>query len=182
MAPGLRVVEVSALKVSDIDSKRMLLRIERGKGGRYRNAMLPDGLLLLLRDWWRAGRQQGIRTPRLPAPDSRARRKGHLERARRLLNVAPPPADEPTDDADGRLNSATWKDAQNLPLQRADGFWVWDARVEMMSNQGWSVALWAKNLTDERYVVHSTSLISLGFGSRIYGAPRTYGLTLSKRF
>ena len=60
---GLRVAEVSALKVSDIDSKRMLLRIERGKGGRYRNAMLPEGLLLLLRDWWRAGRQQGILVP-----------------------------------------------------------------------------------------------------------------------
>ena len=60
---GLRVSEVAALKVSDIDSKRMLLRIERGKGGRYRNAMLPNGLLLLLRDWWRAGRQQGLMLP-----------------------------------------------------------------------------------------------------------------------
>ncbi len=57
---GLRVAEVSALKVSDIDSTRMLLRIERGKGGRYRNAMLPEGLLPLLRDWWRAGRQLGV--------------------------------------------------------------------------------------------------------------------------
>lgn len=57
---GLRVSEVAALKVTDVDSKRMLLRIERGKGGRYRNAMLPNGLLLLLRDWWRAGRQQGL--------------------------------------------------------------------------------------------------------------------------
>ena len=57
---GLRVAEVSALKVSDIDSERMLLRIERGKGGRYRNAMLPNGLLVLLREWWRAGRQQGV--------------------------------------------------------------------------------------------------------------------------
>ncbi|MGQ2931007.1 MAG: tyrosine-type recombinase/integrase, partial [Sphingopyxis sp.] len=60
---GLRVAEVAALKIGDVDSKRMLLRIERGKGGRYRNAMLPDGLLLLLRDWWRAGRQQGILVP-----------------------------------------------------------------------------------------------------------------------
>ena len=60
---GLRVAEVSALKVTDIDSKRMLLRIERGKGERYRNAMLPEGLLLLLRDWWRAGRQQGVLFP-----------------------------------------------------------------------------------------------------------------------
>jgi integrase/recombinase XerD len=57
---GLRAAEVSHLKVSDIDSKRMLLRIERGKGGRYRNAMLPEGLLILLREWWRAGRQQGV--------------------------------------------------------------------------------------------------------------------------
>ena len=57
---GLRVAEVSMLKVSDLNSERRLLRIERGKGGRYRNAMLPEGLLVLLREWWRAGRQQGV--------------------------------------------------------------------------------------------------------------------------
>jgi integrase/recombinase XerD len=38
----------------------MLLRVERGKGGRYRNAMLPAGLLALLREWWRVGRQEGV--------------------------------------------------------------------------------------------------------------------------
>ncbi|MBB5535707.1 hypothetical protein GGD55_002411 [Rhizobium giardinii] len=42
---GLRVAEVSMLKVADVDSERMLLRVERGKGGRYRNAMLSEGLL-----------------------------------------------------------------------------------------------------------------------------------------
>lgn len=57
---GLRVAEVSALKVRDVDSERMLLRVERGKGGQYRNAMLPADLLMLLRQWWRAGRQQGV--------------------------------------------------------------------------------------------------------------------------
>jgi site-specific recombinase XerD len=57
---GLRVAEVAALKVSDINSERMLLRVERGKGGRYRNAMLPEGLLALLREWWKAGRQEGV--------------------------------------------------------------------------------------------------------------------------
>ena len=57
---GLRVAEVSALKVTDIDSERMLIRVERGKGGRYRNAMLPDDLLILLRQWWKVGRQQGV--------------------------------------------------------------------------------------------------------------------------
>ena len=48
------------LKVSDVDSERMLLRVERGKGGRYRNAILPADLLTLLREWWKAGRQQGV--------------------------------------------------------------------------------------------------------------------------
>ncbi|NVN38435.1 tyrosine-type recombinase/integrase [Komagataeibacter swingsii] len=60
---GLRVAEVAALKISDIDSARMLLRVERGKGGRYRNAMLPADLLPLLREWWKLGRQQGVMHP-----------------------------------------------------------------------------------------------------------------------
>jgi site-specific recombinase XerD len=57
---GLRVAEVTALKVKDIDSERMLIRVEGGKGGRYRNALLSPDLLLLLRQWWQAGRQQGV--------------------------------------------------------------------------------------------------------------------------
>jgi site-specific recombinase XerD len=57
---GLRVAEVAALKVSDIDSERMLLRVERGKGGRYRNAMMSNDLLAVLRAWWKAGHQQGV--------------------------------------------------------------------------------------------------------------------------
>jgi integrase/recombinase XerD len=55
--------EVSALKVRDIDSERMLLRVERGKGGQYRNAMLSADLLTLLRQWWKVGRQQGVMHP-----------------------------------------------------------------------------------------------------------------------
>jgi site-specific recombinase XerD len=55
---GLRVSEVVALKVSDIDSERKTLRIEQGKGQRDRFAMLSPQLLELLRDWWRAARPQ----------------------------------------------------------------------------------------------------------------------------
>jgi integrase/recombinase XerD len=55
---GLRVSEVVALKVSDIDSERMLLRIEQGKRRKDRLAMLSPQLLELLRDWWRVGRPQ----------------------------------------------------------------------------------------------------------------------------
>jgi integrase/recombinase XerD len=57
---GLRVSEVAGLKVADIDSERMLIRVERGKGGRDRNAMLAADLLTLLREWWKLGRQQGV--------------------------------------------------------------------------------------------------------------------------
>lgn len=57
---GLRVAEVSTLKIGDVDSERMLIRVERGKGGQYRNAMLPADLLALLRQWWQVGRRQGV--------------------------------------------------------------------------------------------------------------------------
>jgi len=60
---GLRVAEVAALKVGDIDSERTLIRVERGKGGRYRNAMLSPDLLTLLRAWWKEGHRQGAMLP-----------------------------------------------------------------------------------------------------------------------
>ena len=46
------------MKVSDIDSERMTLRVEQGKGQRDRYVMLSPQLLGLLRDWWRAARPQ----------------------------------------------------------------------------------------------------------------------------
>jgi integrase/recombinase XerD len=56
---GLRVSEVVALKVADIDSTRMLLRVEKGKGQRDRYALLPPILLERLRTWWRYARAEG---------------------------------------------------------------------------------------------------------------------------
>ena len=56
---GLRAAEVVALKVSDIDSKRMLIRVEQGKGRKDRNVMLSPHLLEVLRAWWKAARPQG---------------------------------------------------------------------------------------------------------------------------
>lgn len=57
---GLRASEVAKLRVSDVDGERMLLRVECGKGGGHRNAMLPKDLLSLLRAWWKEGRDQGV--------------------------------------------------------------------------------------------------------------------------
>lgn len=56
---GLRASEVIALKVGDIDSQRMTLRIEQGKGRKDRYAMLSPVLLERLRVWWRVARAQG---------------------------------------------------------------------------------------------------------------------------
>jgi len=58
-ATGLRISEVVSLKVTDIDSQRMTLRVEQGKGQKDRYAMLAPLLLERLRVWWRVARAQG---------------------------------------------------------------------------------------------------------------------------
>src|SRR3954452_9811023 len=56
---GLRVSEITNLKVADIDSARMLIRVEQGKGRKDRFVMLSPDLLDLLRQWWRVKRPRG---------------------------------------------------------------------------------------------------------------------------
>ena len=56
---GLRASEVISLKVGDVDSTRMTLRIQQGKGGKDRYAMLSPVMLERLRTWWRVARAQG---------------------------------------------------------------------------------------------------------------------------
>jgi len=85
---GLRVSEVVALKAGDIDSERMLLRVERGKGGKDRYAMLSPQLLELRRAWWREGRRRSLLLPggwlfpgRTPVEPLSARQLGRVVRA-----------------------------------------------------------------------------------------------------
>ena len=56
---GLRASEVVSLKIEDIDSTRMVIRVEQGKGRKDRYVMLSPYLLDLLRAWWRAARPRG---------------------------------------------------------------------------------------------------------------------------
>lgn len=63
---GLRASEVCNLKVKDIDSQRMLIHVDDGKGGRDRKAMLAPSLLVLLREYWRESRPEGWLFPGKP--------------------------------------------------------------------------------------------------------------------
>jgi integrase/recombinase XerD len=57
-AGGLRVTEATRLKVSDIDSQRMVLRVDQGKGQKDRDVMLSPRLLEMLREWWKVARPE----------------------------------------------------------------------------------------------------------------------------
>lgn len=55
-AAGLRLSEAISLKPTHIDSQRMVIRVEQGKGQKDRYVMLSPRLLDILRDWWRSER------------------------------------------------------------------------------------------------------------------------------
>jgi len=64
---GLRVSEVVHLKVSDIDSQRMVIRVQQGKGAKDRYTLLAQRTLEVLRDYWRAYRPEEWLFPGQPA-------------------------------------------------------------------------------------------------------------------
>lgn len=79
---GLRGGEVVMLRVGDIDSERMLIRVEMGKGRKDRHAMLSPQLLELLRAWWLQCRSRGWlfpgRDPLLPITTRQLNRVCHM--------------------------------------------------------------------------------------------------------
>jgi integrase/recombinase XerD len=88
-AAGLRVSEVVHLRPTDIDSRRMVIRVDQGKGQRDRYVMLSPTLLDTLRDWWRVDRprrwlfpgesaDQPITTHAVREACQRARRRSQL--------------------------------------------------------------------------------------------------------
>lgn len=52
-ATGIRRTEASLLKVSDIDSERMVIHVRQGKGSRDRHVPMTPKLLEVLREYWR---------------------------------------------------------------------------------------------------------------------------------
>jgi site-specific recombinase XerD len=62
-ATGMRVSEVTRLLLTDIDSQRMMIRVEQGKGRKDRYVMLSSSLLVTLREYWRELKPRGFLFP-----------------------------------------------------------------------------------------------------------------------
>ncbi len=83
-----------------------------------------------------------------------------------------------------------WEDEIRRDLQGTlalftDSYWNVDARVAVESaDKKWSVALWARNLTDETYFSEAYQVLGFGFyiAAANYNYPRTYGITLGRNF
>lgn len=82
-AGGLRISEACRLRPEDIDSKRMLLHVCAGKGGRDRYTVLSERLLAFLRDYYRAYRPKGWLFP-----GKTAEKHASAETSRRVFKAA----------------------------------------------------------------------------------------------
>jgi len=136
---GLRASEIISLKLGDIDSARMVIRVEQGKGRKDRYVMLSQHLLDLLRAWWRVGRPQGwlfpgqnpVNPPTHAASaqpgrsrrgaDGRDRQARPSAHAAALLRHAPPRAEDryPRDPGTARVQETRYDGA--LHARRPQG-------------------------------------------------------------
>ena len=77
-----------------------------------------------------------------------------------------------------------YRDAQNSEILKADSAWDIGANVSLMNEEdGWNISAWGKNLTDEETITFGFD--SSGFSGnwgRSYNMPRTFGVSLTKRF
>jgi site-specific recombinase XerD len=91
-AAGLRVSEAVALTPPAIDSKRMVLRVEQGKGQKDRYTMLSPKLLEILRAWWRVERPKDWLFPGdIPGQHiSRYAVEQECQKARRICKIPKP--------------------------------------------------------------------------------------------
>jgi integrase/recombinase XerD len=91
-AAGLRISEVTRLKITDIDSQRMMLRIEQGKGQKDRYVMLSPHLLDVLRAYWKDTRPTTWLFPGDPPsrPISKDAVEQACQKARRISGIKKP--------------------------------------------------------------------------------------------
>ncbi len=83
---------------------------------------------------------------------------------------------------DGRYQDETYHNALNEAFSESDNYWVLNARVSVYLQDGWEFTAWGKNIDDDEYMTQFSNNLALGNGSRVHGAPRTYGFTATKHF
>ncbi len=117
---GLRASEVVNLKLGDIDSARMIIRVEQGKGRKDRHVMLSPHLLELLRNYYREARPQGWLFPGQNPLNPVTTRQ--LNRACRTARAAAGLAKRVTPHTVNRRSNVT-PDRRSIltPFARADG-------------------------------------------------------------
>ncbi len=96
---GLRASEVCNLKIGDIDSDRMLIHVEQGRGRKDRKVMLSPALLQLLRDYWREARPEGWLFPGKPRINPLSPRQ---------LNIRPLSSDQWRTRSYRSIRQSTW--------------------------------------------------------------------------
>jgi len=75
-----------------------------------------------------------------------------------------------------------FKEALNTSYLSSDSYWLFNARIALARDEdGMELAVWGKNLADEQYVSQATD-DGIGVGYRVFGAPRTFGVTLTQNF
>ena len=84
--------------------------------------------------------------------------------------------------SEARYSGDMFNDSLNDPLVAAEAYWIYNGRVILEHADGWSFSIWGRNLADERYVTQGVNQLALGYGYRVYGAPRTYGVSLARAF
>lgn len=91
-AAGLRISEATRLKITDIDSQRMMIRVEQGKNQKDRYVMLSPQLLEILRAYWTAARPMGWLFPGdMPGqPITRGAVADACQKARRVSGIDKP--------------------------------------------------------------------------------------------
>lgn len=82
----------------------------------------------------------------------------------------------------GHYQSSTFRDALNDPIIASDGYWVWNGQVSILRDDRWDLSAFANNVFDKRYVTQGVNQAAFGFGYRVYGVPRTYGLSATYQF
>lgn len=84
---------------------------------------------------------------------------------------------------DWSYQSKFYHEPDNRPSEIQDAFSLLDVSLNLSNaDASWTVSLWGKNVTDELYTLSQVSIPAIGQNYVTYGAPRTYGVSLSYDF